>query len=393
MASRIRSSQIPRLGSGLPLRGLEGRLVPAETHTQRVPLDRASVVELVRDRLAEILELDAVGRSTETDRSSTTSGSTPSCMIELVESLEDELGERTVGFHIDDEDLEDLETVRDAVDDVVSPPWLSQPRPSELEALDADRLGHAFADPDAARSRRSGTGRGAPRTAASSPTSASSSWATPCWAWSSPTTCTAPSPTCPRACWPNVGPSWSTPASLAELARRDRPGLGHPARSGRGATGGRRQGLDPRRRHRGGLRRGVPRRRLSTAASAVILDLLDPNCDVVGRAAGDRLQVAPAGARRPTSGSGPGLRVEGDGPGPRPVVRGHGGRRWPTRSGRGEGAIEEAGRTSRRRRGIGAARRGSWGRPSPTTATIDERSRRWLSCPSSRSCGATSTRT
>ena len=35
-------------------------------------------------------------------------------LIELVEALEEELGERTVGFRIDDEDLEDLKTVRDA---------------------------------------------------------------------------------------------------------------------------------------------------------------------------------------------------------------------------------------------------------------------------------------
>ena len=37
-------------------------------------------------------------------------------LIELVEQLEEELSERTVGFRIDDEDLEDLKTVRDAVD-------------------------------------------------------------------------------------------------------------------------------------------------------------------------------------------------------------------------------------------------------------------------------------
>jgi acyl carrier protein len=41
-------------------------------------------------------------------------------LIELVEALEEELGERTVGFRIDDEDLEDLRTVRDAVDYVVA---------------------------------------------------------------------------------------------------------------------------------------------------------------------------------------------------------------------------------------------------------------------------------
>ena len=40
-------------------------------------------------------------------------------LIELVEALEEELSERSVGFRIDDEDLEDLKTVRDAVDYVV----------------------------------------------------------------------------------------------------------------------------------------------------------------------------------------------------------------------------------------------------------------------------------
>ena len=37
-------------------------------------------------------------------------------LIELVEALEEELSERTIGFRIDDEDLADLKTVRDAVD-------------------------------------------------------------------------------------------------------------------------------------------------------------------------------------------------------------------------------------------------------------------------------------
>ena len=37
-------------------------------------------------------------------------------LIELVEALEEELAERSVGFRIEDEDLEDLKSVRDAVD-------------------------------------------------------------------------------------------------------------------------------------------------------------------------------------------------------------------------------------------------------------------------------------
>jgi len=38
----------------------------------------------------------------------------------LVEALEEELSERSAGFRIEDDDLEDLKTVRDAVDYVVS---------------------------------------------------------------------------------------------------------------------------------------------------------------------------------------------------------------------------------------------------------------------------------
>ena len=41
-------------------------------------------------------------------------------LVELVEALEEELSERTVGFRIEDEDLADLKTVRDAVDFVLS---------------------------------------------------------------------------------------------------------------------------------------------------------------------------------------------------------------------------------------------------------------------------------
>lgn len=41
-------------------------------------------------------------------------------LIELVEALEEELGGRIEGFRIEDEDLEDLKTVRDAVDYVMA---------------------------------------------------------------------------------------------------------------------------------------------------------------------------------------------------------------------------------------------------------------------------------
>lgn len=92
--------------------------MPAETHVERGPIDRKQVFELIRDRLSDILEIEpsdiAEGSSFADDLDADSLA-----LIELVEALEEELGERSVGFRIDDEDLEDLKTVRDAVDYVV----------------------------------------------------------------------------------------------------------------------------------------------------------------------------------------------------------------------------------------------------------------------------------
>jgi acyl carrier protein len=93
--------------------------VPAETHVEHSPLDRRQVFELIRDRLADILEIDPSSIS-EAASFSDDLGADSLALIELVEYLEEELGERTVGFRIEDEDLEDLRTVRDAVDYVVA---------------------------------------------------------------------------------------------------------------------------------------------------------------------------------------------------------------------------------------------------------------------------------
>ena len=93
--------------------------MPAETHTQSAPLDRDAVVLLIKGRLAEILEIDA-SQIAESARFADDLGADSLALIELVEAIEEELGERTVGFRIDDDDLDDLETVRDAVDYVVA---------------------------------------------------------------------------------------------------------------------------------------------------------------------------------------------------------------------------------------------------------------------------------
>ena len=89
--------------------------MPAETHVEQGPIDREEIFEIVRDRLADILEIEpssiSEGQSFADDLDADSLA-----LIELVDGLEEELSERTVGFRIDDEDLEDLKTVRDAVD-------------------------------------------------------------------------------------------------------------------------------------------------------------------------------------------------------------------------------------------------------------------------------------
>jgi len=72
------------------------------------------VLDLVRGSLAEILEVSP-GTIAE-GASFTDLGADSLALIELVESLEKDLGTEFAGFRIDDEDLEDLKTVRDAVD-------------------------------------------------------------------------------------------------------------------------------------------------------------------------------------------------------------------------------------------------------------------------------------
>ncbi len=89
--------------------------MPAETPANPGPLQRDEIFEIVRDRLADILEIEpstiSEGQSFVDDLDADSLA-----LIELVEALEETLSERTVGFRIEDEDLEDLKTVRDAVD-------------------------------------------------------------------------------------------------------------------------------------------------------------------------------------------------------------------------------------------------------------------------------------
>jgi acyl carrier protein len=85
--------------------------VPADS----APLERDEIFEIVRDRLADILEIEP---STITEGQSFVDDldADSLALIELVEALEEQLGDRIADFRIEDEDLEDLKTVRDAID-------------------------------------------------------------------------------------------------------------------------------------------------------------------------------------------------------------------------------------------------------------------------------------
>lgn len=78
-------------------------------------MGRDDVVTLIRDRLSDILEVEP-DQINEGDSFADDLDADSLALIELVEALEEELADRTVGFRIEDEDLQDLKTVRDAVD-------------------------------------------------------------------------------------------------------------------------------------------------------------------------------------------------------------------------------------------------------------------------------------
>ena len=77
-------------------------------------IDRAGVFTIIRDQLSEILEIEASAIS-EGQSFSDDLDADSLALIELVEALEEELSTIVPNFRID-EDLQDLKTVRDAVD-------------------------------------------------------------------------------------------------------------------------------------------------------------------------------------------------------------------------------------------------------------------------------------
>lgn len=81
-------------------------------------MNRNEVFEIIRNHLADILEIDPE-RINETSSFTDDLNADSLALIELVEAIEEEFSSQGNAFRIEDEDLEELKTVRDSVDYVV----------------------------------------------------------------------------------------------------------------------------------------------------------------------------------------------------------------------------------------------------------------------------------
>jgi len=88
------------------------------SETPARPVEADEVFRIIRERLADILEIEESRITLEASFSEDLSADSLA-LIELVEAIEQELEDRAAGFRIEDEDLAELRTVRDAVDYVV----------------------------------------------------------------------------------------------------------------------------------------------------------------------------------------------------------------------------------------------------------------------------------
>jgi acyl carrier protein len=93
--------------------------MPAETHSHRGPISADEVERIVRDQLVEVLGVDPDSIAPDT-RLREDLDADDFALIDVVEAVEAELGERTVGLSIDDDDIVELRTVRDTVECVLA---------------------------------------------------------------------------------------------------------------------------------------------------------------------------------------------------------------------------------------------------------------------------------
>ena len=93
--------------------------MPAETHSRRGPVDRNEIERIVREQLSEILEIDLDAVRPQSHLRDDLDAD-DYALLELVEAVEGELGERMVGLKVDDEELAEWQTVADAIECVAA---------------------------------------------------------------------------------------------------------------------------------------------------------------------------------------------------------------------------------------------------------------------------------
>lgn len=87
----------------------------AETAASKGPANRAEILALIQEHLSAILEIEPE-QIKEGDSFSDDLEADSLALIELVELLEEDLSQQVTNFRIEDEDMENLRIVRDAVD-------------------------------------------------------------------------------------------------------------------------------------------------------------------------------------------------------------------------------------------------------------------------------------
>src|SRR5438105_8728339 len=83
------------------------------SETPARPVEADEVFRIIRERLADILEIEESRITLEASFTEDLSADSLA-LIELVEAIEQELEDRAEGVRIEDEDLAELRTVRDA---------------------------------------------------------------------------------------------------------------------------------------------------------------------------------------------------------------------------------------------------------------------------------------
>ncbi|HEY1738578.1 MAG TPA: acyl carrier protein [Acidimicrobiia bacterium] len=89
--------------------------MPAETHSHRQPIERAHLEAIVNERLVELLACDPDDVRADA-RLRADLDADVLVLDDLLVLIDEDLGERSVTLQIDDDDLDELETVADLVD-------------------------------------------------------------------------------------------------------------------------------------------------------------------------------------------------------------------------------------------------------------------------------------